>query len=169
MDREKFYSYLKEIVKSGDRVLDVGCGSGDFLKRLTREVHIKGVGVDPYALEEKGENYHILALPAEQIDALNTRFDLVYTFHSLHHFSDPLKFLKNVKVVLKPNGYLVIADWIYGTDTGVPERYYKLEEVEEMLAKMGFKIDEEFVVDKDTFVFKSHARSESRDGRDRSD
>lgn len=155
MDKEKFYLYIKRNLNLGDRVLDVGCGTGDFIKQLTKEMEVKGIGIDPYATQEEGEGYLIKRLPAEEIDALSKTFDLIFTFHSLHHFKDIMKFMQNVKKILSPKGILIIADWVYGTDTGVPERYFKPEEVEDMVLKTGLKIKEKLIEGGDTFIIKA--------------
>lgn len=49
---EKFYSLVIENVTvfDGVRILDVGCGTGTILQRLSKQCHIYGAGID---VEEK--------------------------------------------------------------------------------------------------------------------
>lgn len=40
------YSIITELVENGSRVLDLGCGDGELLKRLVREKKVKGRGIE---------------------------------------------------------------------------------------------------------------------------
>ncbi len=136
--REEIFRFIRK----GDLVLDVGCGSGRFLAEIVESTGATGVGVDPYVDEYRGKNLKFFRMRAEDVHKLPFKFDVAFTVHSFHHFYDPVKFLKNVKKVLRRPGLLIIIDWIKGADTGIPERYYDEDEFRKMLQNAGFRIEE---------------------------
>ena len=111
----------KETCRECDHILEVGSGSGDLLRRLAKNHNASAVGVDPYISQREEGNISFKATSAEKIDSLNRRFGLIYTVHSFHHFSDPNKFIENLKWTLAWNGRFIIVDWRHGTCTGVAE------------------------------------------------
>ncbi len=112
------------------RVLDVGCGSGEFLRQASRMLGARGCGVDPFAPDTQDSEPCFRPLSAEEIRQLPGRFDGIYSAISFHHFREPAPFLKIAAEKLSWFGVLVIVDWKQGTDTGIPERYYSLEQLE---------------------------------------
>jgi SAM-dependent methyltransferase len=114
-----------EVMKSlgsirGRRVLDVGCGTGAFARRLAargaevlgldaspRTVEIarrdaKEAGLDPAPIFEVGEAHDPGAFPRRTFDAAT----LVLSLQRMEH---PEKVLWNVAMALKPGGRLVLA------------------------------------------------------------
>ena len=122
------------------KILEVGCADGTLLRQLAQEHHADGVGVDPYISERRDGSIIFKCLTAENIDTLDMRFGLVYTVLSLHHFSNPEKFIGNLKSMLAWNGRFIIVDWKYGTDTGVSEKYFQLSEVMEWIGNHDLRV-----------------------------
>ncbi len=122
------------------KILEVGCAGGTLLRQLAQEHNADGVGVDPYITEREQGQVSFKRLAAEHIDTLNMRFGLVYTVLSLHHFSNPEKFIGNLKSILSWNGRFIIVDWKYGTDTGITEKYFHLSEVMEWIEGHDLRI-----------------------------
>jgi SAM-dependent methyltransferase len=119
----------------GGKVLDVGCGSGRMLAALT-ERGISGFGIDPYARDSQ----RCRRLAAEEMDRLSELFDLVYTRYTLHHLDTPQRFPRNARSVLRPEGVLLIVDWVEGARTGVPEGYFALQTVVRWVREAGFQV-----------------------------
>jgi SAM-dependent methyltransferase len=119
----------------GGKVLDVGCGSGGMLAALA-ERGIPGLGIDPYARDSE----HCRRLAAEEMDCLSEPFDLVYARYTLHHLDAPRQFPGNARSVLRPEGVLLIVDWVAGARTGVSEGYFTLQTVVRWVREAGFQV-----------------------------
>lgn len=77
-------------LRSGDRVLDVGCGKAFLLKELTRVVpglSVAGLDISPYSLEQATpEMRPFLTLgAAEELPYFDNSFDLVLCLNTLHN------------------------------------------------------------------------------------
>jgi ubiquinone/menaquinone biosynthesis C-methylase UbiE len=100
-------SYLLEFV--GDppqRVLEVGCGTGHWLRWLAQHRH-RAVGLDRSRgmLAEAGES-GILGT-AERLPFGDASFDRVIAVNALHHFPDPQAFIHEAARTLKSPGALL--------------------------------------------------------------
>lgn len=97
--------------RSGDRILDIGCATGQFLN----EFKVRGweaIGVEPdsdsrtFAKQE----YHLKVLPEEQVNELEDHsFDVISMWHVLEHVSNLEKRMGELKRLIKANGVLFIA------------------------------------------------------------
>ncbi len=114
-------------MKSGIRVLDVGCGRGMVLLRLAELYpHSRFSGLDlsqdavAFARREADRrglaNVEFTARDASDFDrtAEDEAFDLVTTFDAVHDQAKPLNVLRGIHRTLKPDGVYVMQD-ISGT------------------------------------------------------
>ncbi len=116
----KFKKYLDLLeMKKGDRVLDVGCGTGVFLARIAQTWGIDGVGVDisknsiTLAKSLKLNSGMTSRLRFQTADATklpfkDKSFDHVLSFDVLEHIENQKKSLSEMVRVLKPGGFLLI-------------------------------------------------------------
>lgn len=113
----EFEEFLKDADKLGlkGNLLDVGCGSGFFLK-LAKSRGFNVFGIDfngeaiHYAVEKLGLNNvavgEIFDIPKFFPDI---KFDAVVMFHVLEHLEDPNKVIAYLKTLLAMNGVIVVA------------------------------------------------------------
>ncbi len=89
------------------RILDVGCGAGNFLYRLRNAGFRNLLGVDPF-LEESITYQNGLCIRKAELSDISGYWDLITFHHSFEHIADPLDTLCTVSDLLKPNGICVI-------------------------------------------------------------
>lgn len=108
---EYFDIISPKMLDSSTLVLEVGCGSGRFLKYLSDKAGLL-VGVDPshaiYAADKLiGPDSHVILVKASANDlpfADNT-FDFVYSIGVLHHIPDTFKAMQACVDKLRKGGY----------------------------------------------------------------
>jgi ubiquinone/menaquinone biosynthesis C-methylase UbiE len=105
----KYTAVTKDLIKGN--VLDIGCGSGDFLYYCKKK-NWKVSGIEPnikardFASKRIGERIYE---PKEQKEFKDKSFDLITLWHVLEHIENlDMQFLE-VKRLMKKNGRLVIA------------------------------------------------------------
>ena len=114
---KRFYNLLlREItLTSGAAVLDVGCGTGAFLKKLSDTCSIIGFGVDieKKMIEEANKNHpqmNFQVSSCENIPLDNSFLDAMVSCMAYHHFENKEGFAREASRLLKPDGVLYIAD-----------------------------------------------------------
>lgn len=109
---------LIDYTKSGDRVLDLGCGNGRLLKVL-KDKKVEYIGVDnseklieAARREFPGENFQVADIL--HLSFPDNYFDKIYCIAVLHHIPSNefrLQVLKEIKRVLRPGGLLILTVW----------------------------------------------------------
>lgn len=96
----------------GTAVLDVGCGSGEFLSRL-RAIGAQPVGADPAPLMVAAASAHadVVLADAEHLPFDSGRFDVVTAVNALQFAADTRAALTEFARVLAPGGRIAIANW----------------------------------------------------------
>jgi ubiquinone/menaquinone biosynthesis C-methylase UbiE len=105
-------------LKTDDVVLDFGCGNGRFYSSFIKN-NVRYLGVDPSSklIKIAKANYPLADFQTAAIDSLpfsEKYFDKVYSIAVLHHIPSReyrLQFLKEIKRVLKLEGYLILTVW----------------------------------------------------------
>jgi SAM-dependent methyltransferase len=113
---EKTLRLMEGDLRDGTDVLEVGCGSGEFLKRLQKFRGVKSLGVDlsPASIEIcRGDGLEVHCGTVESlVDAPRFRgrhFDYVTAFHCLEHLPDPRRFMKVLSGFLKSGGSVFLS------------------------------------------------------------
>lgn len=108
--------------RSGDRVLDIGCGFGDTTQRLASLVGPDGeaLGVDvsePFIelarreAAEAGAASVRFAVADVQVGELGRGFDYAFSRMGIMFFANPVQALRNVRAALRPGGRLCAVVW----------------------------------------------------------
>lgn len=103
--------------KATGNVLDVGCGYGINLRYLTQATHITGIDFSPVMIEKARETARSSKVPvevrlgdAEALDFPDDSFDTVISSLSICSFYDPIKALKEMWRVCKPDGQILLIE-----------------------------------------------------------
>jgi|SRR5579859_1750665 len=91
-------------------VLDVGCGTGQFLGYVQRTYDCRCFGVDLDPALAKTNTERSITLVTADFEKLETnqRFDVITMFQVIEHFGNPTEAARKAYDLLKPGGYLCI-------------------------------------------------------------
>jgi len=96
--------------KPGSKLLDVGCGNGEFLT-LARSAgwDVVGLDFDPSAVKvARSRGLDVRQGSVEALDPAKESFDGVTLSHVIEHVHDPLAVLHQCHALLKPGGWIWI-------------------------------------------------------------
>lgn len=122
---------IRERASTGANLADVGCGVGNTLAHLSGETGLEsvvGIDISPRCLEKTEELLGCETLLGSVLDddfvaSIEARFDFVVMTAILHHLIGPSRAaslenaesgLQNGVRLLKPGGYLMVLEPVYG-------------------------------------------------------
>jgi phosphatidylethanolamine/phosphatidyl-N-methylethanolamine N-methyltransferase len=103
-------------IKPGNRVLEVGVGTGLNLPLYPRDCDVTGVDISEGMLRKAEErvrtldmqNTRLMVMDASKLDFPDNSFDRVIATYVISAVPDPVKTLLEMRRVCKPSGHLVI-------------------------------------------------------------
>lgn len=105
--------YKRYLPKTRKRVLDIGCGSGDLLKRMSKYFgECYGIDASKTMIEiakQKSSDFNLTIADANTLPYPDNYFDYVISHTAFHHL-DLDMILSEAKRVLNYNGRLVVID-----------------------------------------------------------
>ncbi len=125
--------------KCRGRLLDIGCGAGDFLYAMNQIAgwQTQGLEISPMAASRARSIYGLDVLVGQlgEVDIPARSFDVVTLWHVLEHLPHPRATLHEVKRILRPDGVIILAcpmvdSWeahffgIYWAGYDVPRHFY---------------------------------------------
>jgi protein-L-isoaspartate(D-aspartate) O-methyltransferase len=105
-------------LKSGSRILDVGCGKGFLLYEFTQVVpgvEVQGIDISSYALENSKEEVRpfLQVANATELPFPDRSFDLVISLNTLHNLAchELDKAIREIERVGRRDKYIVVESW----------------------------------------------------------
>jgi len=142
-------SICEQVKDRRARILDVGCGTGANLVRLSDFGNAEGVDISPDALKfcrERGLN-NVKLGAAESLPYDDHEFDLVTAFDVVEHMDDDVAGLREMRRVLRPGGRVLLFVptfmflWGVQDDVSNHRRRYRLEELRQAVTAAGFEVE----------------------------
>lgn len=154
---------LRELLTTGrvtgqSRVLEIGCGTGNYSAALVREVGCRCWGIDPSAemlacARQSASEIPLQRGMAEHLPFGDSRFELVFSVDVVHHVRDRRAYTREAHRVLQPGGALcTVTDSeeiirtrrplaVYFPETVEVElaRYPRVGELTDLLHETGFR------------------------------
>jgi 2-polyprenyl-3-methyl-5-hydroxy-6-metoxy-1,4-benzoquinol methylase len=102
-------SYLSRYLR-GDKVLDIGCFDGGFLKYLGSGFERFGVEINKEAAgRAEREGITIIAKDIDELNSLKSRFDATVGFDVIEHVEDPMLFLDEMSRLTVRGGVIIVS------------------------------------------------------------
>lgn len=148
-------AFVRQGGESDHRVLEIGCGTGHWVRRL-RESSLSVFGLDPSAgmleIARGSLSGRLIRGRAEALPFASASGDRLFCVNALHHFSDPAAFLAEARRVLRFDGGLLTVGldphngqdhwWIYDYFPGAlaadRKRYLPAGRIRELMEAAGF-------------------------------
>lgn len=106
-------------IKTGSRILDIGCGFGGSSLYLAKryDAQVIGITISPVQVQMAKEaaaktslDVSFLLMDAEEMQ-FPRPFDLLWSVESISHYHHPRKFFASAAKLLKPGGCFALTDW----------------------------------------------------------
>ena len=111
-------------IKAGDRVLEVGVGTGINASLYPPDCVVTGIDLSEPMLEKARErvlrkglsNIRLLAMDAADLKFPDNSFDIVYAPYDISVVPDPVAVVREMRRVCRPGGRMVILNHFRGTN-----------------------------------------------------
>jgi len=111
---KKKLSMINGLSRQKGLLLDIGCGTGDFLATCQKDGwKVKGIEPSDKARDLSGRKLEGEELVSDTIhsflDSDQGKFDVITMWHVLEHVPNLMEYIQQLKLLLKPDGLIVIA------------------------------------------------------------
>lgn len=96
-------------LQGAKQVLEVGCGSGAFLKLVSERLHIQAYGIELNKPAVAAARAAGCSVQRRDINDIQRQYDAVCAFQVLEHVPDPQPFISACCRLIRPGGRLLLA------------------------------------------------------------
>jgi 2-polyprenyl-3-methyl-5-hydroxy-6-metoxy-1,4-benzoquinol methylase len=143
---QKRYQFAKKYIK-GKNVLDIACGLGygSYEIAMWGAKKVIGMDIDMHSINSAKKNYKnnnlaFLVGNAESIPLKSNYMDVVISYETIEHLTNPKAFIKEIKRILNKDGILILStpnkEISYG-DNPYHLKEYSLHELTVLLAEFS--------------------------------
>jgi tocopherol O-methyltransferase len=143
-------------IKTGSRILDIGCGFGGSSLYLTKKygASTTGITISPVQVQMAKEaaakanlDASFLLMDAEKMQFARP-FDMLWSVESISHYHDPRNFFASAVKFLKPGGCFALTDWFQKENLSSADKKEFIEPIEEgmMVELRGMNDYNDFLV-----------------------
>jgi SAM-dependent methyltransferase len=140
----KEYLFYREFrflrLNKKSRIVDIGCGTGDFVDRLQFLGYKNASGIDPY-FDERLQEGSELDIKRSAIHELTGAYDLIVSHHVLEHVESPFLFMKEISRLLAEKGRALLCFPTFGGLTKFFKEYSYVVQAPQhtcLLSESGF-------------------------------
>ncbi len=147
---KSLYSEIKADLENGKLILDLGCGKGVIVRKLSKNFMMVGVDKSKNDIKtavkyNKKNNSSFIIGDAESLPFKKNVFDAAISFSVLEHIKDDLQALKEIWVSLKENGMIfkTLDNFFLSEDLAKKHkchRFYNRSLIKKKLTKTRFKL-----------------------------
>ncbi len=107
--------FLNDKVLYGQRLLDMGCGTGIFLNEARKKgYNVWGIDFNREQVSIAKKHYGLENVYIKSVEDIlgefsQKRFDIITFFEVLEHLNSPIQFIGQIKDILRPGGYIALS------------------------------------------------------------
>jgi phosphatidylethanolamine/phosphatidyl-N-methylethanolamine N-methyltransferase len=133
-------------IKPGDRVLEVGVGTGINTSLYPTTCHVTGIDLSTSMLEKARErvareglkNVRLLEMDAANLTFADSSFDIVYAPYLISVVPDPVQVVREMRRVCRPGGRIIVLNHFRSAN---PLLSYVERAISPLTVHVGFKSD----------------------------
>ncbi len=111
--RKKRANKVAKLANTKGKVLDIGCGNGQFLEQVSQfgDIEIFGTEMQGSSAQRasKIKNINLKTGELSANDYSENTFDVITLFHVFEHLINPQEYLEIIDNILKKNGHLIMS------------------------------------------------------------
>ena len=133
-------------IKSGDRILEVGVGTGINTSLYPPKCHVTGIDLSSSMLEKARErvareglrNVRLIEMDASRLTFADDSFDIVYAPYVISVVPDPVQVVREMRRVCRPGGRIIVLNHFRSAN---PILSYIERVISPLTVHIGFKSD----------------------------